>query len=386
MKQRVTVTACTSYQQDKVDRAVSEALEPLGGMAAFVSPGQKVLLKCNLLMKRRPETATTTHPAVIAAVVKQVQAAGGTALLGDSPGGPFTKGLLEGIYDTCGLTAVAKQTGCELNFDTEAVEQRYTGSSIIQSLPIIRAATEADVIINLPKLKTHGITLLSAGVKNLFGLIPGLTKIEYHMRMPDHQDFSAFLVELCRLIQPALTITDAIVGMEGAGPSGGDPVPVGAIIASPSPFAHDIVAALIAGVNPKQVTTIAAAERMGIHNGQPEDVEIVGDIAAVRRRFRLPELMPRVDFLSWYMPRRLADMISKRISPRPVFVSDVCVKCGICVRSCPPGALKLEGKLPELDLDKCIRCFCCHEMCPPKAIKIHRPRLARLLFGKGETR
>lgn len=386
LKHRVTVSACTDYNQQRVDEALETALQPLGGMSRFVQPGQRVLVKCNLLMKRRPEAATTTHPALVAAVVKQIQSAGGIPVVGDSPGGPFIRGLLEGIYDTCGLTAVAEETGCELNYDTGEVEMHYTESRIVQSVPLIKAAAEADVIINVPKLKTHGITLLSAGVKNLYGLIPGLTKIEYHLRMPDHQDFSAFLVELCRMVKPALTITDAIVGMEGAGPSGGEPIEVGAIIASGNPFAHDVIAALIAGVNPQRVTTIAAAKRLGIHSGRPEDVEIVGDLEQVRKSFRVPELIPRVDFLSWYMPRRLADYIIKRVSPRPVFLPDACVKCGICVRSCPPQALSLSGKMPVLNLDKCIRCFCCHEMCPPKAIKIHRPRLARWLFGKGEHR
>ncbi len=382
MDNRVFVAPCPDYQADLLNRAVTEVLAPLGGMGRFVKPGQTVFLKCNLLMKRRPQTATTTHPALVEAVVRQVQQAGGIAVLGDSPGGPFTPKALQGIYDTCGLTAVAERTGCQLNFDCSSVEAHFPDGRTMQHVPLVKAAYEADVLINLPKLKTHGITLITAGVKNLYGMIPGLTKIEYHLRLPDHQHFSSFLVELCHLVQPDLTIMDAVYGMEGHGPSGGNPIAVGAVVASANPFAHDVVAATLAGVKPEQVTTIAAAKLMGLHSGRLQDVQVLGSLDGLCRQFATPQLMVKADFLSQWLPRPLAERITRWASPRPVFIPEICVGCGICVNSCPPQALSDNGYPPEIDLHKCIRCFCCQEMCPAKAIKVRQPPAARLFFGR----
>lgn len=382
MDKRVAVAACADYQAEHLDRALAEALAPLGGMGKFVQPGQRVFLKCNLLMKRRPETATTTHPALVAAVVRQVQQAGGIAILGDSPGGPFTPKALQGVYDLCGLTKVAEETGCELNFDCDSTDVHFSDACMAQHVPLIKAAYQADVLINLPKLKTHGITLITAGVKNLFGLIPGMTKIEYHLRLPDHRDFSNFLVDLCQQVQPDLTIMDAVVGMEGHGPSGGNPIQVGAVLASTNPFAHDVVAATLAGVEPEQVTTIAAAKKLGLHSGRLEDVELIGSLAGLCRKFGTPKLMVRVDFLSWVLPKAVADRIARWASPRPVFIPEVCAGCGVCVNSCPPKALQAESCPPQIDLNKCIRCFCCQELCPVKAIQVHQPGVARLFFGR----
>ncbi|MGI6357965.1 MAG: DUF362 domain-containing protein [Bacillota bacterium] len=382
MDNRVSVARCPDYQAERLDQAVAEALAPLGGIGRFVKPGQKVFLKCNLLMKRRPETATTTHPALVEAVVRQVQQVGGIAILGDSPGGPFTPKSLQGIYDTCGLTAVAEHTGCQLNFDCSSAKVHFPDGRTMQHVPLIKAAREADVLINLPKLKTHGITLITAAVKNLYGLIPGLTKIEYHLRLPDHQHFSSFLVDLCRLVQPDLTILDAVYGMEGHGPSGGNPIAVGAVAASPNPFALDVVAATLAGVKPERVTTVAAAKQMGLHSGLLQDVQLLGSLDGICRQFATPQLMPRADFLSRWLPRSLAERITRWASPRPVFIPEVCVGCGVCVNSCPPQALSGASYPPQVDLRKCIRCFCCQEMCPAKAIKVQQPPVTRLFFGR----
>ncbi len=216
----VTIERCSAYYGDNPRRALLRALEPLGGIEEFVKPGQKVLLKPNLLRKARPEEAVTTHPLLIKAVVELVQGAGGKAVIGDSPGAALahTRNTLIKLYRGCGLDRVADETGAELSFDTGYRIIPLPNGKTVKRIEIIDAALNADVIINLPKFKTHNFTLLTGAVKNCFGLVPGLIKPAYHAKLPDLDDFSSMLVDLMEFADPALTIVDGVWGMEGEGP------------------------------------------------------------------------------------------------------------------------------------------------------------------------
>lgn len=382
-EERVALVRCPSYERAVVRAALRQALAGLGGMAAFVRPGQRVLVKANLLTRRTPEAAVTTHPALVRAVVEEVQQAGGRPVLYDSPGGPFTERSLRAVYEASGLAEVAAATGAELNFDLGAVERPHLPGALFQGVTLSRAVAEAEVIINLPKLKTHGLTRYTGAVKNLFGCIPGLTKAEYHLRLPELTHFSRFLVELAQLVRPALTVMDAVVGMEGEGPSAGRPRHLGFILASPSLFALDQVAVALIGLSADAVPTTRLAREAGLVPPLDEIAVLGEDLAAVAvHDFAVP---PPGGTSFRLLGRQVSlgslKLAARWLQPRPVFDPERCRRCGVCLKNCPAQALTLGPRRPAVELERCIRCFCCQELCPEQAVAIHRPVLARWLFS-----
>lgn len=369
---RVSLIPCADYARDVVGRAVHEALAPLGGMEAFVRPGMRVLVKVNLLMRRAPERATTTHPEVVRAVCEEVMQAGGTAIVADSPGGPFTRGALRGVYETCGMRALQEAGVCELNDDFSSASCAFPQGHIARSLDVIACALHADAIIDVGKLKTHGLTGMTACAKNLFGLVPGTVKAEYHARYPDIDDFSTMLCDLCAFVRPALCVLDAVDAMEGEGPSGGRPRRVGAILAGVDPHAVDAVAARLIGLDEERVTTLRAARRLGLLDAPQVLGARVEDLCV--RGFDLPGTSSALSgrWLLTHMPGFLR--------PRPVFTHAACDGCGTCLRACPAHAISMDGaNRPRVDMRKCIRCFCCQELCPKTDVRIHRNPVFRYL-------
>lgn len=359
-----------------------QGLEGFGGMTAFVKPGQKVLLKVNLLMKKRPEEAVTTHPSVVEAVVHLVQEAGGIPIIGDSPGGPYSIGALQGIYARSGMKEVAERTGALLNMDVGQTNMSHPEGKIVKSLMVTTSVTDADVVITLSKLKTHGMMTFTGAVKILFGVIPGLLKAEYHFKMPKVQDFAELLVDIATCIKPTLSIMDGIVSMEGDGPSAGKPRSVGALLISQDPFALDVVATNLIGLKPEKVPTIMAARGRGLPSSM-EEVECIGDSRSLWRiqNFVLPK-SSSLNFIDLVpLPKSVKDFAMKQVRPQPHFQHDQCIGCQDCLNNCPPKALVMnEQNRPVVDLDACIRCFCCQELCPRQAIEIMKPRLGKTLF------
>ncbi|MHB8947273.1 MAG: DUF362 domain-containing protein, partial [Bacillota bacterium] len=211
----MSVVRCSTYEQEAVDRAVAESVRLVGGMERYIKPGQRVYLKVNLLTRRRPEEAVTTHPAVVEAVVRMVQAAGGIVTIGDSPGGPYTERWVGPIRRTAGLDEVAQRTGAAIDQEYVEMTRAFPEGKLVKGFVLTKAAAEADVIVAVPKLKTHGFMSFTGAVKVLFGCIPGLHKMEYHVRMPVVQDFADMLVDLALCVRPVLTVMDAVVGMDG---------------------------------------------------------------------------------------------------------------------------------------------------------------------------
>jgi uncharacterized protein (DUF362 family) len=201
--EQVSVIKCDNYEPEKVYDAVARGLELLGDRSQFVKPGMRILLKCNLLLRKKPEEAATTHPEIAAAVARWVKEAGGIPIIGDSPGGLYTERALRGVYRACGMEEVAARDNIELNYNVEEVEVSHHEGKIIKSLTITKAVEDADAVINLAKLKTHGMTLYTGAVKNLLGVIPGTTKAEYHLRMKRLEDFSDMLVDISTYVKPA---------------------------------------------------------------------------------------------------------------------------------------------------------------------------------------
>ncbi|WP_240984035.1 DUF362 domain-containing protein [Acididesulfobacillus acetoxydans] len=381
MAATVVLKYCPEYTAD-VESTLRAGLEEMGGMSRFVRPGQRVFLKVNLLMKKRPEEAVTTHPSVVEAVVRLVREAQGVPVIGDSPGGPYTVTALRAVYARTGLKEVSERTEATLNEDVGQVTVSHPGGKIVRSLVLTRSVAEADVVITLSKLKTHAMMTFTGAVKILFGAIPGLLKAEYHVRMPATKDFANLLVDITTCVKPALSIMDGVVAMEGEGPSAGRPRNLGALLLSEDPFALDVVATGLIGLKPEKVPTIMAARERGLVS-RMDQVTLKGDDRSLWRiqDFVVPQAVG-VNFLDGApLPAFLRSFILNRVRPRPSFKHELCKGCGDCVNNCPAKALTMnEAGCPLVDLDVCIRCFCCQELCPQKAVEIVRPLLARRLL------
>lgn len=381
MKRQVVMKYCPDYTAD-VEALLREGLEVLGGMSAFVKPGQRVLLKVNLLMKKRPEEAVTTHPSVVEAVVRLVQEAGGIPIIGDSPGGPYTVNALQAIYARSGLQEVAERTGAILNEDVGQATVQHPDGKIVKSLTVTKSVLDADVVIPVSKLKTHGMMTFTGAVKILFGIIPGLLKAEYHLKMSDIKHFANLLVDITTWVKPSLSIMDGIVGMEGDGPSAGKPRNIGALLLSTDPFALDVVATDLIGLKPEKVPTIMAARERGLVS-RLEEVELKGDDRSLWKIQNV--LVPKtlaVNFIDMVpLPKSVRRFMLDRIRPRPLFEHEACIGCQDCVNNCPPKALTMnDQQRPIVDLEACIRCFCCQELCPRQAVQIKKPWLGRTIL------
>lgn len=382
---QVAVVKCSEYRREAVEEAVREGVEMLGGMSVFLSPGQKVLLKPNLLSIRPPERAVTTHPAVVEAVVKMVQEAGSHPLIADSPGNavPYTKGGLKRLYRVSGMLEVAERTGAALNWDVSSEQVSHPEGALMKRLDIIRPALECDVLISLPKLKTHVLTTLTGATKNLFGLVPGYAKLLYHAKLHSLSNFSAMLLDVTSYAKPSLVVMDAIVGMDGNGPSGGRPRLVGVVLVGRDNVAVDAVAAKVVGIEPLAVSTLKEAVRRGWWSGRMEDIEVLG---ASIEEVRLSDFVPpvtssRVDSALGlpFIKDHIRPLLINLIALRPVPQRGQCTACGTCVRACPMQAIEIEDRLAVVNYNNCIRCYCCHELCPENAISLEHSRLRRFL-------
>ena len=365
----VSVVACRSYDPAAVRRAVRAVLAPLGGIGRFVRPGMQVLLKPNLLTATDPERAVTTHPAVVGAVAALVREAGGEVWIGDSPASPGES--RPRFWRGSGMADVAAQTGARLIPFDGVVWKRLNSNDYFIARPVL----EADLVIDLPKLKTHVLTLYTGAVKNLFGAIPGTRKREVHLRSPGVQDFSRALVDVLELVRPGLTIMDGVLGQEGDGPGvGGTPHRYGCLAASTDPVALDAVVAGAMGYRSGEVLRLAEAGARGLGEANPEAVRVEGE----RRALDFGELrLPRA---RWYfrIPGWVGVPLRRATRLRPRLVASACVGCGRCAEVCPCEAIT-PGKPLRFDLERCVGCLCCAEVCPQGAIEPRRNLLARLI-------
>lgn len=369
---RVSILACPTYRPEDIVPAIRQSFDNLGGVGRFVRKGDKVLIKPNLLGPRKPEEATTTHPAVVKAVAELVQQAGGIVTVADSPGGPYLAAYLRKVYSATGMEDMARETGAVLNYDLGQTEVAPAAAKLLKRIAILKPVAEADVVINLPKLKTHGQMVYTGAVKNLFGVVPGTAKIDYHMRMADYAAFADALIDIYLAARPALSIMDAVVGMEGEGPSAGDARQLGLVLASEDAFALDFAALHVVGAQPMDVPVMKASAARGLCLRSIEEVEIVGlsiDRARVAK-FAMPAMNAMTDVL--WSDGKVMKKLAGWIKPRPVFLHRDCIGCGECARSCPARVIVMRDRKPHANLDACIRCFCCQELCPVKAVEIRR--------------
>ncbi len=379
-KVQVSLIECREYEYETVKKSIQESFDNLGGIEKYIDKGDKVLLKINLLMKKKPEEAATTHPVFTKALAQVLIDYGATVVIGDSPGGPFNERLLKGIYTGCGIDQIAEETEATLNYNTNSVVVPNPKGKYLKELTIAEMVQEADKVISVSKLKTHGLTVFTGAVKNMFGIIPGLKKPEYHLTMPEVKEFSDALLDICLCGNPVLSFMDGIVGMEGAGPSAGEPREIGAVIASSSPYHLDVVASSIINLKPSEVPIIQRCIERNICTENLEDIEILGESLSkfFIEDFIIPDTRTKKLVADW-MPDFLKTFIDMSTRPRPIFHHELCIGCGNCTEACPPKVITMENKRPEVALENCIRCYCCQELCPERAVTIHRPWLLRTM-------
>ena len=380
----VAIVRCTQYDFDTCLAALRAVLDPLDGLG-WVKPGMKVAVKANLVTMLKPETAATTHPVLLCALAELLRERGATAVIGDSPGGIYTAAYLSGVYRVTGVGA-AEQYGAVLNQDFSQAEAEYPDAMVMKSFQYTAWLDGCDGIIDFCKLKSHGMMCMSAAVKNLFGTIPGTIKPEYHFRYPNHTDFARMLVDLAEYWKPRLCIVDAVVGMEGNGPTAGTPKQIGCLIAGMSAHRVDLVCARILSLERGSVPTLQAALERGLIPETVEDLEIAGDLASfIVPDFERIETKRGVLFQDDFhgpLGKLLSPFMLRHIASRPQVHKPECIGCKKCAEICPAKAITMKKKKPSIDRSACIRCFCCQEFCPKGAMKVARPPLARLLNHK----
>ncbi|WP_035236158.1 DUF362 domain-containing protein [Desulfobacter vibrioformis] len=359
----VALCACPDYDAANVASAVDRAVALCGGMERFVRPGQRVLLKPNMLSAAPLEQRVTTDPAVVRAVGKLVLKAGGRIIIGDSP----AIDKVSRISRVNGMKEVATELGAELIEFCRPILARTPQGSIYHALELEETALTADVVINLPKLKTHCMMLLTMGVKNLFGTVVGPRKSQWHMHAGANRImFADLLLDICRTVKPALTILDAVWGMQGRGPNNGTPCHLGFLAASCDPLAMDLALAPLLGAHPASFPLYGAAVRRGLAKSDGSDTQMVGDDpnGLIPKEFQLPVLESAMP-----VPGFLSGLIRRHLTSRPVQNPELCRGCGKCATVCPPGSLRLVEPLRAvIDHLTCIRCYCCQEVCPANAI------------------
>ncbi len=381
MSDALSIVPCGSYALQETEAALRAALEPIGGLD-FVRPGMRIAVKLNLVAAMKPETAATVHPALVCALTKLLRERGAQVVLGDSPGGFFNAAALHRVYEICGIRA-AEDFGAELNEDFSQIEAEFPGGKLAKRFPYTAWLRKADAVIDLCKLKSHGMMAMTCAVKNFFGSVPGTQKPEFHYRYPDPGDFAELLVDLCEYTAPKLCICDAVLGMEGNGPTQGTPRKIGCLLASRIAHVLDLAAAELIGLKPEQVPTLRAALGRGLIPADAGALEIRGDLARFRiPDFQTPPAQSSVAFLRFGNGPlgKAVDAVAKRIlTPFPQLNAPSCIGCGKCAATCPAKAISMVNKKPKIDRKRCIHCFCCQEFCPKGAMQVGRHRLARLL-------
>ena len=379
-KIKVALIKCDNYELSEVKSAINRGIDLLGGIDLFVKEGDKILLKPNLLASESAEKSVTTHPIVFEAIISILQEIKEKKNIkkisyGDSPG--IGKGIF--VAQKSGISEVAEKLNIEYAYFDEPVGVSFNEGIKEKSFTIAKPILEADTIISLPKLKSHALTIMTGAVKNQFGCIPGFRKAEYHLKLPDFDDFSTMLLDLNKLINPKLYIMDGIMAMEGNGPRSGNPKKLNVLLLSSDAIALDYVASQIISFDYNLIPTIKMGFKLGFSN--KENIEIVGDnIESVKvNDFKKPH--KRIGIGRSLMKLSAFPIIKRLFAimiPKPVIEYSKCVKCGVCVKVCPVTPLALnfnkKGKNypPEYYYDKCITCYCCQELCPHKAIILKR--------------
>ncbi len=380
---KVAVVGCPDYTKENVRAALAKALSEVGGLS-FVTPGMKIAIKANLVSHMKPERAATTHPVLLSVLTSMLVERGATVIIGDSPGGLYNSAFVGHVYSATGMHEI-ESFGGKLNYDFGVSSAEYPDAKQLKSFSYTSYLDGADVIINFCKLKSHGMMGMSCAVKNMFGVIPGTMKPEYHYRFPNHADFADMLVDINEYFKPKLRlcICDAVVGMEGNGPTAGEPRQIGAILASESPYSLDLAASKLIGVTKDNVPTLESAYLRGLAPASAEEI----DISEGYNTFALDDFKnitthTSLEFRNLMGGGRVGNLFGSVVKlllrSKPKVYKKLCIGCGVCKNICPPKAIATKNGKAVINRHDCIRCFCCQEFCPVGAMKVKRTAVARI--------
>jgi len=377
---KVIIQECREYELNSLMLKINEGIEKLGGWDLFVHPGNKVLLKVNLIGPKPSESAAVTHSEFVRAMVRILKQRGCEVWIGDSSGGaiagiaPTTKSL-----KVAGYEKVAKEEGAIIkNFDSEGVVEVSPKSKYAEKMYLAKPIFDADVVINLPKLKTHSSGIYTGAVKNVFGCVPGLRKAKYHKMAPNPESFGEILADIHQSTKFQLHIMDAIFSMQGEGPTAGDVYPGNKILISTDPLALDTAAMKMLGVEIEEVPILSAAKKRKIGEYKLENIAIDGDYKSIPKLegFKLPRRYKSSKKRNYKALIKVIDFFKTR----PKINRKKCENCNVCVNSCPVKAINMDTK--QIDYKVCIECMCCHELCMHKAVELKKENfLAGIIAG-----
>jgi uncharacterized protein (DUF362 family)/NAD-dependent dihydropyrimidine dehydrogenase PreA subunit len=373
---RVACVEANGYDTGNLRSVIERCLALIGGLDSIVKSGDKVFVKINHLPPPSPpERGIVTHPVFTQAVLELLKEAGANITVGDDVEAEDRDGFaLSGYREMC------KRVGVRLvNLKETGFVLKKCAGGVLNEVYISRVPLESDVVINLPKLKTHSLTLFTGGVKNMYGCIPTGLRRRFHGEFLRVEDFCRMLVDVYSLVQPHLTIMDGIMAMEGEGPGNGQVRQLGLVLASRDTVALDAVAARIIGLGPDAVLTTRFAADRGLGVADLSRIEVAGEQVGRIAGFKLPAAVSRMAVGN--APRALGKFVVAQVSPQPYISKKNCTACGECVHACPTGAVTIPGNLAVIDHSLCIRCMCCHEVCRFNAIIPRRPFLGNVIYS-----
>ncbi|MFC1709209.1 DUF362 domain-containing protein [Candidatus Omnitrophota bacterium] len=372
MKNRVALARCPNYDSERVDASVEKVVNLLGGIESIIKPRSKVLIKPNLLLDCQPEECITTHPRVVESVIRLIKKTKSDIYLGDSPSVFGQKRDFDRVYEVTGMKEVCDRQGVKIVYFDKPV--------LKNGIPITDWIERCDCIVNVPKFKTHGFTKLTAGIKNLFGLVLGMHKVKMHKDYIDLKDFSQQLVDIFEFSKPVLTVVDAVVSLEGDGPgSAGTKIDTELILASQDTVAIDSILASIMGIFPEDVLTTKEAKRRGLGESDLEHIDVVGEKLGefIFSNFKLPKTSLAASLPP--MPSFLHEIIKRVFWHKMEVARGNCKACKRCMEICPVEAIRLYNKKALIDPKNCILCCCCQEICPYNAITTRKSLLLKFI-------
>ena len=370
---QVSIVRAANYDADEIRESVKKGIELIGGLEEIMKPGDRVFIKINHLPPASPpERGIITHPIFAEGVIGLLKEVGADITVGDDiESGPGDRFSISGFRQMCQRVGVRLVNLREGGFVATEGKGR-----LLDPVYVSRIALEADVIINLPKLKTHSLTVFTGSIKNMYGTIPASLRHRYHRDFINVDDFNLMLTDVFAAVRPHLTIMDGIIAMEGEGPANGNLRQTNVILASRDAVALDTVATSIIKLNPADIGTIYYCNERGLGLGNLEAIEVTGEkIRSVTvHDFQPPAASTRsiMTRMSKPLPSRILRFVTRQTVVRPKVVTSRCTACAECVSICPTGAATIAGKTAIIDKAKCIQCMCCQEACRDSAIALYR--------------